>query len=334
MQVIGYDKIDRVEWSAFVHNHSQGNVFQTPEMYDVFALSDHILPIVVAATINNQIVGILLAQYITNGNKWASYFTARSIIIGGPLVCNNDSGVMKAILNAYKKQLPNQTIYSEIRPIYDIGAINVSLKSLGWIRKGHYNMQMALDKSQDALFEQMHKERKRNVKQAINAGLVFREVTKKEDVHAIVMLIQQTYKRKHVPISYLDMFEKVRQLLKPYAHFFACYGPEGKMIAGEVRLCYKDLVYAWFAGSDEHYLKLRPNDFTMWSVICWSLQHGYKLLDFGGGGEPGVPYGVRDYKLKYGCQMFDYGRYVYVHRPISLWAGTLAYKIYHKLKGK
>ena len=334
MRVLLGKDIDRKEWSRFVKIHPKGNVFQTPEMYEVYMHTKHTTPLVVAIEENNEIVGIVLAQIITNGDSFTSLFTARSIIIGGPLIKEDREDVVNYLICAYKRLLPKKVIYSEIRPIYDIADMAAELQILHWKRKGHYNLLMSLDKSREELFEQMHKERRRNVNQAIKAGLVFREVTDISDVRAIVELIKKTYERKHVPISYLDIFEEVYQQMKQYAHFFASYTLDGTMIAGEVRLCYKNLIYAWFAGSDEDYFKLRPNDFTMWNVICWGVAHGYKLLDFGGGGEPGVAYGVRDYKLKYGCEMYDYGRYVYAHRPISLWAGTIAYKLYHKIKGK
>ncbi len=336
IEVLEYKDIIREHWSTFVNAHPLGNIFQTPEMYDVYALTNNIRPIVVAAVEDGQIVGILLAQHITNGGKIASWLTARSIIIGGPIVRDNDPEIAKVLLEAHKKVLPKNTIYSEIRPIYDMESImDERVKELrSWKRKGHYNLVLGLEKSQEELFEQMYKERRRNVNQAIKAGLIFREVSDIETIHAIVALIKQTYERKHVPISYLDIFDKVHQYMGKYAHFFACYTEDGTLIAGQVRLCYKELVYSWFAGSDEAYFKLRPNDFTMWNVICWSAENGYKLLDFGGGGEPGVEYGVRDYKLKYGCEMYDYGRYTYAHRPLTLWAGTIAYKLYHKIKGK
>ena len=329
-----YEQLDRSEWAEFVKTHPNGNVFQTPEMYEVYARTKHTTPFVVAVSEGNEIVGVLLAQIITNGGRFASWLTARSIIIGGPLIKDERADVLNYLMDAYKQLLPRKIIYSEIRPIYDMADVATILQGANWKRKGHYNLLMSLDKSPEELFEQMHKERRRNVNQAIKAGLVFREVTERNDVRAIVELIRKTYERKHVPISYLDMFEEVHEQMKQYAHFFASYTSDGIMIAGEVRLCYKDLIYAWFAGSDEDYFKLRPNDFTMWNVICWGSVHGYKLLDFGGGGEPGVPYGVRDYKLKYGCEIYDYGRYVYAHRPVSLWAGTIAYKLYHKIKGK
>lgn len=331
-KILTYEQIDRTEWSEFVKTHPKGNVFQTPEVYEVYARTKHTTPLVLAVEEDNEIVGVLLAQIITNGDSFASWFTARSIIIGGPLVKDDREDVLECLLNAYKQLLPRKIIYSEIRPVYEIEDIAENLYRAHWKRKGHYNLVMSLDKTQEELFNQMHKERKRNVNQAVKAGLIFREVTEKSDVRAIVELIKKTYERKHVPISYLDMFEEVYDKMKQYAHFFASYTQEGVMIAGEVRLCYKDLIYAWFAGSDEDYFKLRPNDFTMWNVICWGASNGYKLLDFGGGGEPGKPYGVRDYKLKYGCEMYDYGRYVYLHRPITFTFGKIAYNLYHKIK--
>jgi lipid II:glycine glycyltransferase (peptidoglycan interpeptide bridge formation enzyme) len=209
-----------------------------------------------------------------------------------------------------------------------------NLSTRKWTRKGHYNILLSLNKDEDVLYNQMHKERKRNVQTAIKNGLTFQEVKTPEDIKSVVALIQQTYARKHVPISYLDMFDQVLEIMGDYAHFIACYTSDGKMIGGQVRLCYKEMIYAWFAGSDEAYFKQRPNDFLMWNAILWAKSKGYEVFDFGGGGEPGVEYGVRDYKMKYGCEIFDYGRMLYTHRPLIYFFAQTAYKLYHKLKGK
>ena len=86
MRVLLGKDIDRKEWSRFVKIHPKGNVFQTPEMYEVYMHTKHTTPLVVAIEENNEIVGIVLAQIITNGDSFTSLFTARSIIIGGPLI--------------------------------------------------------------------------------------------------------------------------------------------------------------------------------------------------------------------------------------------------------
>ena len=243
MKILLKNNIDRKAWAEFVAKHPQGNIFQTPEMYDVYACAEHVTPITIAAVEGDEIVGILVAQYMTNGGALASWITARSIITGGPLARNNDPAIIQELMEAYKKQLPRKTIYSEIRPIYPMNDMP------GWKRVGHYNLVMRLEKTEEELFEQMHKERRRNVNQAIKAGLTFKELTTADEIQQVVALIEKTYRRKHVPIGYLNMFDKVQGILKDYAHFFGCYTAKELMIAGQVRLCYGTLVYAWFAGT-------------------------------------------------------------------------------------
>ena len=335
MRIVSNSEINRASWTAFVAQHPKGNVFQTPEMYDVYACAEHVTPITIAAVEGAEIVGILVAQYMTNGGALASWITARSIITGGPLAKDNKPEIVEALMREYRRLLPRKTIYSEIRPVYEmpleIG--NWMLEIGKWKRVGHYNLVMRVDKSEEELWNGMHKERRRNVGQAEKAGLRFEEVTEAAGRREVVTLLQKTYERKHVPMADDSLFARLTEIMPEYVRFFAAY-TEDKMIAGQIRLGYKDLLYAWYAGSDEDYFKLRPNDFTMWNVIRWAHEKGYKEFDFGGGGEPGKPYGVRDYKLKYGCEMFDYGRYVWAHRPVTYWAAAKAYALYHKLKGK
>lgn len=332
--ITNYKQIDRNSWSKFVKHHPHGNVFQTPEMFAIYQRATNIQPYAIAAVKDGDIEGILVAQLICNGGKLAAWFTCRSIIIGGPLAKESDPTIIDELIKAYKAILPSKTIYSEIRPIYDSAQLFQQLSNKNWKRLGHYNIILPLNNDIDTLYNQMHKERKRNVQTAIKNGLICKEIFDPENIREIVFLIKKTYARKHVPISYLDMFEQVLKIIGDYAHFFACFTPNGKMIAGQLRLCYNEMVYAWFAGSDEEYLKLRPNDFLMWNVISWAKKENYTLFDFGGGGEPGVEYGVRDYKMKYGCEIYDYGRMQYLHRPMIYYIAQKAYKLYHKFLGK
>ena len=100
------------------------------------------------------------------------------------------------------------------------------------------------------------------------------------------------------------------------------------MVAAQVRLCYRDTVYAWFGGSDENYYHVRPNDFLLWNVLLWSKANNFSIFDFGGAGKPNVPYGVRDYKIKYGGDLVNYGRFEIVHNKILMYIGRLAFKLY------
>ncbi|UCH97725.1 MAG: hypothetical protein JSV88_12980, partial [Candidatus Aminicenantes bacterium] len=56
------NRIDRKQWSDFVLNHPRGNIFQTPEMFDVFDNTRNNDPVFFAVVDENQqVCGILLS---------------------------------------------------------------------------------------------------------------------------------------------------------------------------------------------------------------------------------------------------------------------------------
>lgn len=103
------------------------------------------------------------------------------------------------------------------------------------------------------------------------------------------------------------------------------------MIGVRIVLCYKELIYDWFAGADEKYLRYRPNDILPWEVMKWGSLNGYKVFDFGGAGIPNVPYGVRDYKLKFGGELVNFGRFENIHKPILMKIGKFGLRVYKKI---
>ena len=311
--------IGRNKWNEFVGEHPQGTIFQTYEMFEIYKNTPHNRPIALAVVEDETVMGVLLAVLMWNGNPITKAFTARSIIIGGPIVVNENETILELLMQAYQKSLPFYTIYTEIRPIYCMDSVTDFLTHIGFKRKGHYNLILNLKPELEELLVAMHKKRRREIKKSIDFGLRFEELRTQEEKDYAVEILKQTYKRKRVPLSYSEMLPILSEYLGDAVKYFGAY-LGNRMIASKIDLCFGNLVYAWFAGSDEKAFSYYPNDFLMWGLIGWSKNNGYEYLDFGGGGEPGVPYGVRDYKLKYGCQMFDYGRFQFFHRP-------LAYKI-------
>lgn len=316
-------EIDAELWGSFVRGHPSGSVFQTKEMYDLFRQAGHNQSLAIAVMNDRAILGVLLAVIVSNGPVITRAFTSRSIVIGGPLAEDNDPTIIDLLFFEYKRRLPRYVVYTEIRPIFDPQGISGTLLDLGYNRIGHYNLLMNITPDAPDLWNRMHKERRRNVRKAQEYGLEFKEVVAQQEINVIIALILKTYKRKRVPISSTDALKKANLFLCGSVRYFAAFY-KGEMIAGQIRLYYNDLAYAWYAGSDEKHFKMYPNDFLMWNVICWSHEHGYRVFDFGGGGEPGVPYGVRDYKLKYGCDMHDYGRFLCIHHSFIYKMGKTA----------
>jgi lipid II:glycine glycyltransferase (peptidoglycan interpeptide bridge formation enzyme) len=99
---------------------------------------------------------------------------------------------------------------------------------------------------------------------------------------------------------------------------------EGSPVGACIVLLYKGVVYEWFWGV-ERTKSIYPAECITWHRIEWGLQNGYDLYDFGGAGWPNKPYGVREFKAKFGGDLVNYGRYRKVY---SAWKFTLAEKGY------
>ncbi|MGH3844712.1 MAG: GNAT family N-acetyltransferase [Pseudonocardiaceae bacterium] len=54
-----------------------------------------------------------------------------------------------------------------------------------------------------------------------------------------------------------------------------------QLIAGAVFLTWGDTLYYKFGASLHEHLALRPNDAIFWAGICWGVQRGARLLDWG-----------------------------------------------------
>jgi len=109
--------------------------------------------------------------------------------------------------------------------------------------------------------------------------------------------------------------------LKAFGAFY-----DDKPIGARLELCFRDVVYDWYAGSDLRYKNRYPNDYLPYNIMLWGKDNGYRLFDFGGAGKPGVPYGVRDHKIKFGGDMVEFGRFQKVNDRV-------VYKLAEKLVG-
>ena len=102
MEIISDVKdIDRYKWCTFVENHPKGTIFQSSEMYEVYHGASHSKPFLIAVQEDGEIKGILLAVIMWNGNDIVKRFTARSIIVGGPLVKDDNELIIRQLFDVY-----------------------------------------------------------------------------------------------------------------------------------------------------------------------------------------------------------------------------------------
>jgi dTDP-D-glucose 4,6-dehydratase len=72
------------------------------------------------------------------------------------------------------------------------------------------------------------------------------------------------------------------------------------------------------------------NELLKWHILHWGAENGYRVYDFGGAGKPDEPYGVRDFKAKFGGELVNFGRNICIHAPTRLKLSQAGYRLFRQ----
>ena len=329
------DSPNKKDWGNFVYNHPYGNIFQTPEMAEVYKRTKNYEPITLAALDdNNRIMALLQAVVIKEGSILEP-FSARSIIYGGPLFIESENGIsaLKVLMQHYDKIVQKKALYTEIRNLWDTLQILNIFSDIGYTYSEHLNFLVDLTKSKEELWSNLSRKRRNNIRRGIKRGVKVKEVEDKKLINSFYNLIQETYRNARLPLADISLFVSIFELLVPknMAKFFLAMH-ENESIGAILVLIYKGVIYDFYAGSSREHLYLCPNDVLAWHVIEYGSMNGYHTFDFGGAGSPKKRYGVRDFKRQFGGAMVNFGRYRKIHAPLRFWLAERGFKLYRKIK--
>lgn len=323
-------EIDRHRWSDFVYHHPDGNIFQTPEMFEVYRNTLNYEPFFISVIDKRgEILAILLSVVQREYKGFVGQLTARSIVLGGPLVKDNNTEVLELLLMEYDKIAGEKAIYSQFRNLYDIGGFSDVFEGSGYTFRDHLDIIVDLTKPVDLLWRELHPTRRKQVKRAGRRGIRVEALEDLGDLERFYLILLEVYKSARLPLAHRSMFEAAGKVLnsRGMIKYFVAMNDE---IAIGVRfvLAYRDRLYDWYAGSLREYLNKYPNDILPWEVFKWGKEMGYKIFDFGGAGSPDRKYGVRDYKKKFGGRIVNYGRLEKIHRPLRFAVAKTGFKIW------
>jgi len=324
--------IESDKWNDFVKNHPKGNIFQTPEMFDIYSSTKNHKPVFCAAlNPQSEIVGVLLAVIMKESSGVVGILSSRAIVMGGPIIKDDNPEILAFLLNSYKKIIKRKVIYTQVRNLYNQNNLKESFISEGFCYDPH--LDILIDLNGDDPAKQMHKSKKRNFTKSNNKGLEFIEINNIEQAKASLKLISSTYKRVKLPMPDYSLFLNAFEILikKEYLKIYGAF-VDSKLVGVRWALTYKNVVYDWYAGSHDDYNNVYPNDFIIYNILNngWLDKH-VTIFDFGGAGKPGVPYGVRDHKLKFGGDLVEYGRFIRVNNKFIYWVGKTAIQLRKKL---
>jgi lipid II:glycine glycyltransferase (peptidoglycan interpeptide bridge formation enzyme) len=279
-----------------------------------------------------EITGVLLAVIQKEYSGVLGNFTARSIIHGGPLIKDDDPDVLDFILTEYNEIIRKKAIYSQFRNFRDWGDSKEIFVKNGFEYEDHLNILIDLTKTEEQLWKEVYSKRRNEVRRATKEGACFSIEHTEDSLKKCYEILQEVYSRAKLPIPDYNFFYNLYRMGSNSKLLIFCAYYESEIIGCMLALSYRDTMYDFYAGSMVRYYKKYPNDLIPWEVFKWGKENGYKVFDFGGAGKPGVPYGVRDYKKKFGGEFVNYGRYEKVHQPMMFKLAKVGFKLWQKIK--
>ncbi|MEI6852919.1 MAG: GNAT family N-acetyltransferase [Bacteroidota bacterium] len=330
--VRSFNDIDLNRWEEFVVAHPNGNVFQSSYYYEVIKKTKNWTPLGYFLINNGVIVGSLLVILQKEYDGLLGYFSSRAIIWGGPLIKNNDSELFSLLMRAFVQDIKRKAIYVQFRNLYGVSHGPTEFIPYKFKCEERLTIIIDLANSFESIFNNFHKSKKRNFTKSSNKGVIFSEIKDPEAIQQAYQLIQMTYSRILLPVPGCSHFialaeESNRGICK----FFAVYY-EAEIIGVRVELLYNGLVYDYYAGHDENHSNKYPNDYLITNILQWGTEGNWKLFDFGGAGKPGVPYAVRDYKLKFSDNLVKVSRYTRINNKVLYYFAVAGFFLWKKTK--
>jgi lipid II:glycine glycyltransferase (peptidoglycan interpeptide bridge formation enzyme) len=330
--ITNVQEIDKIKWREFVKNHPDGNFFQTPEMYDIYISNVYYKPLIICiCNDEDSITGILLVVIQQDFKNILGIFTKRAIIYGGPIF--NNIIALESLLHKYDEIIKKEAIYSQFRNLTSQENSKAIFISLGFNYIDHLNILIDLQKPEDKLWAEIHSKRRNEIRKANKESIT---VELRYDIESLKMsysILKKVYRRARIPIdnfSFLKAIFDVTDNNSGLRNFVAIFNQ--KIIGCMLTLVFNKTIYDFYAGSLEDFYEKHPNDIIPWEVFKWGKNNGYTLFDFGGAGKPDIPYGVRNYKIKFGGLLVNFGRYEKIHRRRIYHIVKFAFDLWQKIR--
>ena len=245
--------LDLETWRGSIDENPESNIFHTPEMYQVFAHSEKYKPTLWAAVDNShRPLALFLPVEVSIMKGVLRLFTTRNLAYGSVLCVPGIEGkeALRMLLNVYKLEVPDNPLFTEIRNLSDLSNIQPILQDQGYCYEPHLNFLVNLQRPIDDIKHSMDRNVMTNVRKANRMGVIIEEITSPDKLPAAYAVLKSVYKRLRVPLAPLSLFRSAFITLYPHRmikYLVARVGDE--YIGTAIRLMYKDVIFAWYAGS-------------------------------------------------------------------------------------
>lgn len=316
-----HSEINIDQWQSLINSSPTSSFFQTPECYEFYTTLSFLKPFVVGISENNQLVGVICGYLISEGNVLKKYFTRRAIVPGGALLSPEiSSEALKALFEQVSQILSKKAIYIELRNFNDYSTFRPIIESVNFLYQPHYDIQVETDNTA-TLLQRLSESKRRQLKASQKKGVTWEETKEPDDVNAFYKVLKHLYQTKvKTPLFPLEFFEK---LVKQSFGKLLVVKFNGQVIGGMACVILENkTLYEWFVCGEEREEKdIFTSVVATWAGIEYAAKNRIPLFDFMGAGTPDKDYGVRKFKSKFGGELVEHGRFLYICKSLMYFIG-------------
>jgi hypothetical protein len=318
-------------WGKLVAHSPFASPFQTFDYYSAINTLQNFSADVFAVEESGEYTSLVVVT-VQQEPGVKGYFSRRGIIYGGPLV-RGDGDSLETLLHVVRKHYAGKLIYLESRHYFDYSRHHDAFSRSGWVFQPYLNSRKRLDlPMRDELVASFSSNRRREIRQSLNEGAIAREITSAVDVAGVYEILANLYQtRVRLPIPAPEFFHTLWQsgIMKGFI-----VEHDGKTIGGAFCpiLPGRAIYTMYYCGFRNYHKNVYPTHLAILAAMEYGLSAGCEYLDFMGAGKPGVEYGVRQYKLGFGGDLHEDGRYLLVFSRGLYTLGKIGIKILSKLR--
>ncbi len=320
--LLTYSEINTTAWQTLVDRSPYATWFQTPEAYQFYVVNkEEMMPFAIGVEEDGHLTGVIVGYTTQEKNPIKQYFTCRSIIIGGPLLDEHISNDALSALLLAAKRITQNSIYVETRNFHNYSHWRYLFEACGILYQPHLNIQVACTATHT-----MTEQRIRQVKKAIRNGVEIVLATSEQEIRDWYQILCKLYRIKVRTPLWSEAF--FLQFYRNGVGKYLLVKCQDKVIGGMMcPILNNKAIYEWYVcGLDEEYRELYPSVMATYAAIEYAKAKGLPLFDFMGAGKPTVPYGVRDFKMEFGGELVEHGRFLRIRKPLLYWIGKLGVK--------
>ncbi len=234
-------------------------------------------------------------------------FSTRTVFYTEP-VCEGDGATFEETVR--KMVGKSKGLFVQIRPQSLLPDEQMQiLENYGFQRQDHLNAIIPI-REPEQMWSALERDKQKRIRQAKEKhNLQIREDSSPEAIKVFYQMLKTLYKGKRHPIKPLQFFENLVNLM-PEGVIRLWFVYSGNIpVTAQLAAFYDKRITALYTATDVCYRDKHGGDLMIWSLLEYGWNNGYKVFDFGGGGNPNRPYQPREYKKRFGTEFINVGRF-------------------------